>query len=87
MHEITKYFPFTENQQHAGVEEGSEARPVRSAVKSISDHPIYSPPLDLDVLARSTESSDGMVTDRSCMHRAVQRLDATLDSDIVPDSQ
>ena len=33
------------------------------------------------------ESSDGMVTDRSCMHRAVQRLDATLDSDIVPDSQ
>ena len=31
--------------------------------------------------------SDGMVTDRSCMHRAVTRLDAKTDSDIVPDSQ
>ena len=30
---------------NAGVEEGSEARAVRSAVKSISDHPIYSPPM------------------------------------------
>ena len=29
------------------IEEGSEARPVRSAVKSVSDHPIYSPPMVL----------------------------------------
>ena len=27
------------------IEEGSEARAVRSEVKSVSDHPIYSPPL------------------------------------------
>ena len=35
----------------------------------------------------STFQVDGMVTDRFYMCYAVQRLDATLDSDIVTDSQ
>ena len=48
---------------------------------------VYWSECNLPAAVGTTSKPDGMVTDRSCMHRAVQRLATKPDSDIVPDSQ